>query len=46
MCLPVQSNIYGAARISNMEDHCTVNREGYTHGGSLYSKQRRSEARG
>lgn len=44
--LSVQSNLCGAARISNMEDHTTVNREGYTHRRSGYSKQRKSEVRG
>lgn len=44
--LYVQSNLRGAAWLSNMEDHSTVNREGYMHKGSVYSKQRRSEVRG
>lgn len=42
----VQSYTCGAAWLSNMEDHSTINREAGTHAGSVYSKKRSSEVRG
>lgn len=44
--LPLQSNVCAAAWLSSMEDHSTVNGEGYMHRGSVYSKRRRSGVRG